>query len=106
MGLPMRTTNLYQIYDAVANTVIGPIIVTYHPAAAVRQFTDLLRDPKTTLAAHPEDYELRYLGQQDESTGLVDGLTVPQAVLTGLQWKLSQERADSAPQLVTEPPAV
>lgn len=92
----MRTTKLFQIRDNVANSVVGPIISAYHEAAAIRHFTDLLKNPETTIASHPEDFDLMYLGNQEETTGEIDPLVgVPQIALSGSAWKSMQERAQS-----------
>lgn len=89
----MRNTKLFQIFDTTGNTVIGPIITSHHEAAAVRQFTDLLKDQTTLLAKHPEDYELRWLGYQDEDTGTIDPTPANTSiVLTGSAWAAMQER--------------
>lgn len=41
------------------------------PAAAVRDFIDLLSDKGSVLNKHPEDYELRQIGSFDEGSGEV-----------------------------------
>jgi len=86
----MRPVSLYQIRDNVAQTVVGPIITVHHAAAAVRHFTDLLQDKNTTLAAHPDDFDLVYLGLQDEESGTIDPLPKPEPALTGKAWRAMQ----------------
>lgn len=53
---------LYAVYDLVAQAIVGTIFIQRHPAAAIRTFADVINDPQTSIAAHPEDYELRCLG--------------------------------------------
>jgi len=85
---------LYQVYDTVGQNVLGPIITVKHDAAAVRIFTEALKDQKTALAQHPQDYVLLYLGTQDDDTGVIVS-EMPKTVLTGKQWKDMQ--GDGAP---------
>lgn len=87
----MRITKLFQIYDNVANTVVGPIISAPHQASAIRNFTDLLNDPKTTLASHPDDYKLLCIGEQDEETGIIVTWTTTD-VATGTQWRIMNDQ--------------
>lgn len=86
-----RQIQLFQIYDTVAQQVIGPIIPAPQAAPAVRHFVDLLKDKTTTLAQHPSDYVLLRIGTQDELTGSIDPLLPPVAVLTGAAWAASLE---------------
>lgn len=44
---------------------------------ALRMFTDLVNDPKTAIARHPEDYTICELGTFDDTTGTFDGLVSP-----------------------------
>lgn len=80
-----RLTNLYQVYDTVTGSTIGPIFTAYAHAAATRVFTDTLLDQNSPmqLSRHPEDYELRHLGRSDETTGQLEGLDKPETILTG-----------------------
>lgn len=88
-----RVIKLFQTKDTAAKTVIGPIIRAYHNAAAVRIFTDGLKD-RNTLGAHPEDYELIELGIQDEENGEIQGYDGgPVTIVTGKQW-LTLQNAD------------
>lgn len=41
-----------------------------HTGMAVREFTDACRDGSTNFAKHPEDFELWYLADYDDQTGL------------------------------------
>lgn len=92
-----RYTALFQIYDNVGKTVVGPIITAPHEAVAMRHFTDLLSDTTTTLNKHPDDYTLLYLGDQNELTGQIN--LIPEEVLTGTQWRIlnAERTAESLP---------
>lgn len=92
-GTPMgRMIQLFQLYDLVAQQVIGPLIPCPHQAPAVRHFIDLLKDKNTTIAAHPADYTLLYIGMQEETTGILVPLSKPVAALTGAAWLASQTK--------------
>lgn len=80
------TTKLYSVFDLVAKMCIGPIIAVQHEAAAVRTFTDALKDERTSLSQHPDDYELLYIAERDDDTGTVTGIGSPHTVMTGKQW--------------------
>lgn len=57
-----------------------------HTAAAVRAFTDHVRDPQSDFAKHPEDYELWWLGEYNDQDGSFtppDG-GIPLRLLRGL----------------------
>lgn len=85
-----RAIQLFQLYDLVAEQVVGPIIPCPHQAPAVRHFIDLLKDKNTTVAAHPADYALLYIGMQEETTGVLIPLNNPVAALTGAAWLATQ----------------
>lgn len=89
----MSTTRLYQIYDRAAQLAVGPIVRAKNSTVALRMFHGACADPKTDLAAHPADYELLYLGDQDDDTATIDGLLEPDIIGTGKGWiRLQQER--------------
>jgi hypothetical protein len=91
-----RHITLYQIRDITADMVVGPIMAMYHPAQAVRQFTDLVKDPTTLIGKHPEDYELIELGRQDENTGTLDAFNTPVRILDGATLLAVQQREQPA----------
>lgn len=88
----MPSQQLYQVYDNVAQRSMGPIIAAYAAAAAIRSFTDAMKDERTTLAQHPEDFDLLHLGEQDEHTGTILGVT-PTIVLAGSTWAVMNSGA-------------
>lgn len=76
---------LYQVYDLVAATIIGGMIQEVNDAPAIRAFGDALGTKDSILAAHPEDYELRYLGTIDDHGFITD--TGPDTIFKGSTWK-------------------
>lgn len=93
----MRQISLFQIFDIQGQCVAGPIMTAHHEGAAIRNFTDLLKNKETVLGAHPQDFELRFLGYQDEDTGILDGVELPHSVITGQQWQAMEAAKLSAP---------
>lgn len=83
---------LYQVYDVKAETHFGPIIAVRHEKAALRIYYDALTDKQSNISKHPEDYNLVYLGQQDEETGLIN--SEPETIMKGETWLNSQLTKD------------
>lgn len=44
---------------------------------ALRMFTDLVNDRKTTVSQHPEDYTICELGSFEDATGVMESHTSP-----------------------------
>lgn len=86
----MSKTGLYQVFDLVAEAAAGPILLMKKDGPAVRAFGDLLSEPNGGAghpATHPEDYELRYLGEQNDQTGeLYPATPRPETITTGTAW--------------------
>lgn len=68
-------TKMYTVYDTIARMTIGPIFTEQHHAAAIRIFTDAIRDPNGHLNKHPHDYQLRHIGDMDNSSGEIVATT-------------------------------
>lgn len=45
---------------------------------AVRFLSDLVRDPKTSVSQHPEDFRLYMLGEYDPASGSFTSLGAPE----------------------------
>lgn len=86
----MSKTGLYQVFDLVAEAAAGPILLMKKDGPAIRAFGDLLSTPDAGPghpATHPEDYELRYLGEQNDQTGeLFPSTPIPEVITTGKAW--------------------
>lgn len=74
---------IYVVYDRVAETVVGGILMFPHHAAAVRFFKDVAADQGTSVAKHIGDHDLLCLGHIDEVHALVTPLPGPETVLAG-----------------------
>lgn len=89
---------LYQMYDRVSESVVGPIIADRVDASAIRTFYLVLADPKTQPGQYPSDFVLLLLGEQEEGGRLVPvfGDLSPVTIATGEQWLVSQSQIKEA----------
>lgn len=53
---------------------------------ALRNFSDLVNDPKTEVSRHPEDYTICELGTYDDTTGTFEGLVSPKPLGNASQY--------------------
>lgn len=97
-GDNMRLTNLYQVYDLKAEAISGPILSCSKDAVAIRHFHDLLGDKRTSVAQYPDDFQLLYLGYQDEETGEITPTPNRTVVTTGKGW-YDEQRAGAEAEL-------
>lgn len=58
---------LYAIVDSVTDQIIGGIQIHLNTQSAVRTIIDILRQPNSTLANHPLDFDLYRLGTLDNA---------------------------------------
>ena len=95
---------VYSIYDKVAGVFNTPFF-QLNDGVAIRSFMDLVRDEKSTVSRHPEDYELWLIGKFLDDCGRIieeqenpDG-TVSQhfskRLCTGLDFVREAEHANS-----------
>jgi len=70
---------MYSIRDAKGEVYNVPFFQKTH-GEAERNFTELVRDEKSMISKYPDDYDLYYLGQYDDNSGLVEPLDTPEHV--------------------------
>lgn len=96
--------NIYCVMDRVADAVAGQIFTQHGHPAAIRLFTDLLSDQRTTPGQHPADFDLVCLGYLSERAirhndpytpdleiGIAVGRANPEMILTGAAWLATQQ---------------
>lgn len=54
------------LYDNVANSTFGPIIVGRTQDECIRIFHDIIADPNTVPGKHPQDFLLYSIGTLDD----------------------------------------
>lgn len=76
---------VFSIYDE-KGLNYGPLMTWPHKGQALRWFMDLVRDPKTTVGTHAEDYKLYELGEFDNVSGVMVSLKTPLFLSTGSEY--------------------
>lgn len=74
--------HIYCIYDKVAMTMYGALVVQAHDGPVARLFSDLLGDPEQHIAKHAADYELWCLATISDDL-IITPLSYPRVVTTG-----------------------
>nr|QJB20062.1 MAG: nonstructural protein [Microvirus sp.] len=67
---------VFSIRDVKVNVYNTPFFQT-SKAGAIRMFSDLCNDPQSTLAKHPEDFQLYEIGCFDSEIGYITSLDAP-----------------------------
>lgn len=67
---------VFSVYDEKAKIFMTPFAMV-EVGEALRMFMDLVRDQKTLLSRHPEDYKLYQLGTFDDFKGKYVNLDMP-----------------------------
>lgn len=66
----MTVLRIVVVKDRAVDCFGTPFFVK-HPAEAVRSFSDEVNREGSTLAAHPDDYDIYMVGEFDDQTGAV-----------------------------------
>lgn len=87
---------LYVVRDTLAEDVVGGVLMFPSDGPAVRFFGDVLAEPKSSVAAHPNDHVLTYIGSIDAESGVIDLEGSPRDVVSAAAIVASRqmERAD------------
>lgn len=85
-------TKMFSVFDSKA-VVFGLPIFVPTKGAAIRSFSDVANDPKSSIGKHPEDYSLFYLGEFDDSTGSFHPV-LPESLLTASAVIVAGKRPD------------
>lgn len=72
----------YAVKDLKAAAFAPPFFLG-RDEVAVRTFSDALKDPTHPMAAHPEDYQLYYLGEFNDELGALTGAAQPVFLVDG-----------------------
>lgn len=66
----------FSVYDEKAQAYNTPFF-QLQIAQAIRHFSDLSQDTKTTINRHPEDYSLYHIGEWDDDNASLTSFTEP-----------------------------
>lgn len=80
------TYKMLSVFDSKAELYLTPFIMKTK-AEAIRGFTDVVNDPKTSFFAHPEDYTLMEIGEYDDNKGELKNHLAKIALANGLEVK-------------------
>lgn len=71
---------IYSIRDSKAEYFTQPFFKKTH-GEAERDFKMLASEPDSKICKFKEDYDLYYLGEYDENTGILTPLPLPEAMM-------------------------
>lgn len=74
---------VFGVFDLKAVAYLQPFF-SCNAGSAIRAFGDAVRDGKSPLAVHPEDYQLFELGDFDDNSGLLFGLSPAKFLSAGV----------------------
>jgi len=75
--------HMFSVYDKKAAAFLPPFFLPT-TAMAQRVFKDCVQDAEHQFGKHPEDYTLYFCGAFDDANGVMESMTEPQLVLSGL----------------------
>lgn len=78
--------NVYSVYDSKVKAYMQPFMAQTN-GQALRMFEDTVRDEKTVLHMHPEDYTLFALATYDDQTGTYENLQTPTSLGVAIEYK-------------------
>lgn len=78
----MAVRKIVAIRDRAVDAFGQPIFVVAL-GQGIRSFMDEMNNKESSLAAHPEDYDLYHIGEFDEDTGLLIACTPPKMIAVG-----------------------
>lgn len=73
----------YSVRDLKASAFATPFFLSTD-AVAIRTFSDAIADKSHPMAAHPEDYQLFYLGEFEDQSGAFERAQSPVFLCDGL----------------------
>lgn len=77
--------NLYGVLDVKAQAYRFLHFVQSN-GEAIRSFSDAVRNPKSEISKHPEDYSLYFLGCIDDETGVIESVNPVQFLSRGSEF--------------------
>lgn len=86
----------FSIRDAKSEVFNTPFFQKTH-GEAERTFRQLVTNSESMPGKYPEDYDLYYLGEYDDQTGLLASLPTPQHLIKAVQLKMQQQPNVSEP---------
>lgn len=82
----MSKMQFYSLYDSKAQAYGRPFTVN-SKGEAIRSFITVLEDSNTPVGRHPADFNLFYLGEFDQLSGMLLPIPSPENLGNGLEFK-------------------
>lgn len=82
--------NVFAVYDIKAKSYANPFFLA-HAGQAIRSFSDLAKDEKSSINAHPEDYQLYRCSEYNDETGLFEKLERPEFLVNASDFVIKQK---------------
>jgi len=77
--------HFFSIYDCKSESYMQPFLVR-NKGEAIRGFSDLCNDGKSSVSQHPADYTLFHIGTFDDNTGSLNPLASPVSCGVGIEF--------------------
>nr|AVQ10164.1 nonstructural protein [Gokushovirinae environmental samples] len=77
---------IFTIRDSKGETYNTPFFQKTH-GEAERNFRELVKDEKSMVAKYPDDFDLYYLGEYDDTNGNIISLETPQHMVKAVNCK-------------------
>ena len=82
----MQITKLYSVRDSKGEIFNPPYFAKTH-GEAERNFKRLVNDSQSMPSHYPEDYDLYYVGDFNDATGVLNALDTPQHIIKAISVK-------------------
>lgn len=76
---PVQNYKMYSVHDSKAEIFHPPFFKHSH-GEAERELTTLVNDNKSTISQYPEDYNLYFVGEYNDQSGVITALATPHHV--------------------------
>ena len=81
---------IYSIYDEKAEAYSRPYYSSHH-GEAIRAFQDAVTEQGSRFGKHPADYKLYCIGEYDDNTGCIKGVTNPTYLASATDYVKTEE---------------
>lgn len=81
---------MYSMHDAATGIFHKPIYQTTEKEA-LRTFSTTVNQPGSPMFNFPEHYDMYYLGEYDDNTGLMNCLPTPKFIAKAIQFRKEKE---------------
>lgn len=87
---------MFTVYDSAAGAYVAPFFLAA-TGQALRQFTDAVNDPASSLCQHPEDYTLYEIGTYEDTHATVTMHETSKMLGRAIEYKTHPGNIQQAP---------